>query len=278
MGYELHHGDALTVLRTMPSESVQTCVTSPPYWNLRDYGMDGQIGLESTLAEYVARLVEVFEEVRRVLRDDGVLWLNLGDAMKDKNRLGIPHRVVFALQDAMWIWRDEIVWSKPNPMPESVTDRTTKAHEFMFLLAKQPAYYYDAVAVMEPVTRKTDCAAASSIFGAKSSQRGGKESSRLGKEWLKNIRNRRSVWTVATKPYSGAHFAVFPPKLITPCILAGSRAGDTVLDCFSGSGTTGAVALEHGRNYIGIELNPAYIELAHERIRNTQPQLQAVPA
>lgn len=280
----LMQGDCLEVLRTMPSNSVQMCVTSPAYWGLRDYGIDGQIGLESTPAEYVAKLVAVFNEVHRVLKDNGTLWLNLGDSynsapvgrfsgggFKDKsaqngtrdfsgvitsgqlnklaasglppkNRMGIPHRVVFALQDAGWIWRDEIVWQKPAIMPESVTDRTSKSHEFIFLLAKNAEYFYDAAAIAEPSRNQNE------------------------------TRNKRSVWTVATQPYSGAHFAVFPPKLVEPCILAGSKVGDTVLDCFSGSGTTGAVAVEHGRDYIGIELNPAYIELARTRIDTAQLQ------
>jgi DNA modification methylase len=272
--YELKCGDALAVLKTMESESVQCCVTSPPYFGLRDYGHDGQIGQEPTLVEYVARLVDVFGEVRRVLKDDGTCWVNLGDAMKDKNRVGIPHRVVFALQDAGWIWRDEIVWSKPNPMPESVTDRTTKAHEFIFLLAKQPVYYYDAAAVVEPAIGDP-----SKNKGNRRRFNGGHDVGGDRQDNLRNdptpisTRNKRSVWTCSTAMYPGAHFATFPKELIKPCVLAGSRVGDTVLDCFNGSGTTGAVALEQGRSYIGIELNPEYIDLSVKRLEAVQPRL-----
>lgn len=334
--YELKQGDALAVLKTMPSESVQCCVTSPPYFGLRNYGHDGQIGLEPTPAEYVSKLVAVFEEVRRVLRSDGVCWINLGDSyaanrgsgnqgigakqatntganlgrltvpdgFKAKDRMGIPHRVVFALQDAGWYWRDEIVWHKVNPMPESVTDRTTKAHEFIFLLTKSERYYYDHEAIKEPAKESSIARLGRGVsdehkniegapgqtphslhqprphkpvlFGGNKAEGYGTRI-HSGKEWQPsegaNMANKRSVWSVATQPYAEAHFATYPPKLIEPCILAGSRADDTVLDCFNGSATTGSVALEHGRNYIGIELNPEYIALSLDRLEAVQPRL-----
>ena len=276
-------GDCIEQMKTLPDESVHCCVTSPPYWGLRDYGRVGQIGLEPTPEAYVAKMVEVFREVRRVLRDDGTCWLNLGDSyaggkqgndsfgdgtstlnnggkntktgekmpskqrkpppgLKPKDLVGIPWRVAFALQSDGWYLRQDIIWSKPNPMPESVTDRCTKAHEYIFLLAKSAQYYYDAEAVKENIG----------------------EESRRSKSF-RNGRNKRSVWTVATAPYSGAHFATFPPALITPCILAGCPQGGTVLDPFGGSGTVGEVAEAHGRNSILIELNPAYVKMAEKR-------------
>lgn len=304
----LLNGDCLTVLRALPDESVQCCVTSPPYFGLRDYGVDGQIGLEQSPDAYVAKLVEVFREVRRVLRDDGVLWLNLGDSyamstigssgkgknatnkgtlisdrrwriadgLKPKDLIGIPWRVAFALQADGWWLRQDIIWAKSNPMPESVRDRCTKAHEYIFLMSKSAKYFYDADAVREPLQ-------ASSIKRNQTGWNGDEYrgyvngpqnhmSMYLGSDAAKAAthRNRRSVWTVSTKPYSGAHFAVFPPDLIEPCILAGSREGDTVLDPFGGSGTTAAVAKKHGRNAILVELNPQYCDLAIERIKATK--------
>lgn len=266
-------GDAVTRLRELPEGCVQTCVTSPPYWGLRDYGHAWQLGLEATPEAYVAALVDVFREVRRVLRDDGTIWVNLGDSyagsrgaqsrehagkhapnvsalkaaqirtgllrtpgLKPKDLVGIPWLVAFALRADGWYLRSDIIWAKRNPMPESVTDRPTKAHEYIFLLAKSARYYYDAAAIREPCSARKDGA------------------------------NKRTVWSVATHPFAGAHFATFPPALITPCILAGCPVGGTVLDPFAGIGTTGMVALRHGRSFIGCELNPAYALMAKDRI------------
>jgi len=263
-------GDCIAGLRTLPDASVHCCVTSPPYWGLRDYGHDGQIGLEKTPDAYVARMVEVFREVRRVLRDDGTLWLNLGDSyagstmtanLKQKDLVGVPWRVAFALQADGWWLRQDIIWHKPNPMPESVRDRCTKAHEYVFLLTKSERYFYDAEAVSEESVGRER-------FGnwIKGQPCPDRQDNHRQDMTPTTTRNRRSVWTVTTKPYSGAHFAVMPPDLVEPCIRAGCPEGGTVLDPFAGSGTTLAVAAELGRNAIGCELNPDYIELAERRI------------
>lgn len=311
--YRLIQGDCLDVLRGMEAGSVQTAITSPPYFGLRDYGVDGQIGLEETPAAYVAKLVDVFREVRRVLRDDGTVWLNLGDSYAgagysnhyntggaqrseggkqrhllqtgkgNKQLLGIPFRVAFALQEDGWILRADIIWAKSNPMPESVKDRPTKAHEYIFLLSKQPRYYYDAEAVREPLAETT---LERNQYGRPRDQHkhfanGQKHSNDNMPSHHRDMnctpagRNRRSVWTVSTTPYKGAHFAVFPPKLIEPCVLAGCPTGGVVLDPFAGSGTTGEVALRHGRRFIGIELNADYIKLAEARL-TSQPERLAV--
>ena len=323
-------GDCRDTMRDLKAQGVrvQCCVTSPPYYGLRDYGQPGQIGLEKTPAEYVAALVEVFEGVRELLADDGVLWLNLGDSyagagysnhtkgkgfngaqreqggkqrhsygtgMKNKDLMGIPWRVAFALQEAGWYLRQDIIWHKPNPMPESVTDRCTKAHEYLFLLSKSERYFFDAEAIKEEsVTddprRPYGSKGAWDMDGRPEEQRpngklrapanakrgdfNGKTNGLPGREAFRaftETRNRRSVWTVPTQPYSGAHFATFPPALIEPCILAGSRPGDTVLDCFFGSGTTGEVAGNFGRQWIGCELNPDYAPL--QRARTAQAGL-----
>ncbi len=311
MTFNIHAGDVLTVLADIPSESVHCVVTSPPYWGLRDYGVDGQIGLESTPDEYVARMVAVFREVRRVLRDDGTLWLNLGDSyntgtttesqpsgdtdvgywqkadklgrprvnwpgLKVKDLCGIPWRVAFALQSDGWYLRSDIIWAKPNPMPESVKDRPTKAHEYLFLMTKAARYWYDAAAVAE----------ASDKFhavGPRHRTRGNghrnDEDKALGGSQCQvtESRNRRTVWTVATQPFPEAHFSTFPPKLIEPCVLAGCPVGGTVLDPFCGSGTTGVVALNNHRDFIGIELNPEYVAMAEARIeRETAQQRMAL--
>ena len=266
---------------TLPAKSIQCCVTSPPYYGLRDYGNAAQIGIESSPAAYVEKLVAVFREVWRVLADDGVLWLNLGDTyagsnrgvmgdgLKPKDLIGIPWRVAFALQDDGWTFRSDIIWAKPNAMPESVTDRPTKAHEYLFLLTKQAKYYYDADAIKEPSTGQTG-AAASFKRTTKDHLIPNQSAVQHRNERPETIdtgtRNKRSVWTIATKPYKGAHFATMPPALVEPCILAGSRKGDTILDPFAGSSTVGKVALQYERNYIGIDLNPSYIELSKERI------------
>lgn len=308
----IYTGNCLDILPTLPAQSVHCVVTSPPYWGLRDYGHADQLGMEATPAEYVAHMVQVFREVWRVLRDDGTLWLNLGDSyanntsagdkifgnaefnanrpsrsatktaaraipdgLKPKNLVGIPWRVAFALQDDDWILRQDIIWHKPNPMPESVQDRCTKAHEYVFLLTKQPRYYYDAEAVKE---ENSPTSKMGGVYANDSKQtQCGNGHSGIAAEGKINIwagRNRRSVWTVTTSPYKGAHFATMPPKLVEPCVLAGCPVGGVVLDPFAGSGTTGAVAVGHGRNFVGIELNPAYVALAEERIGNSQPALQ----
>jgi DNA modification methylase len=317
MDHRIIQGDCIEGLRTLPDASVHCCVTSPPYWGLRDYGHDGQIGLESTPEAYVARMVEVFREVRRVLRDDGTCWVNLGDSyaattkgsggtgkstlvgtpndengqiftprrldigsLKPKDLVGIPWRVAFALQADGWWLRQDIIWHKPNPMPESVRDRCTKAHEYVFLLTKSDRYFYDAEAVSEPVSCVRGPGNKKPLKGVeedgeKHRTRAGlhKAAERWREEGPPESRNRRSVWTITTKPYSGAHFAVMPPDLVEPCIKAGCPEGGTVLDPFAGSGTTLAVAAELGRSGIGCELNPEYIELANQRIAKSREKV-----
>ena len=295
-------GDVRQQLAQIESGTVQTCVTSPPYWGLRDYGNDGQIGLEESPEAFVQNLVKVFQEVKRVLKDDGTLWLNLGDSysgsgkgpagnlgkthdernmetkhsaivpagLKPKDLVGIPWRVAFALQADGWYLRQDIIWAKPNVMPESVRDRCTKSHEYIFLLTKSPKYYYDHVAIKEPV-------AASSLKRAESGWKSDRPSAKVGKEGIDievmgkrfvnpEGRNKRDVWFIPTASFKGAHFAVMPEALVEPCVLAGSKEGDIVLDPFTGSGTVGVVALKHGRNFLGVELNPEYAEIAYKRI------------
>lgn len=369
MAYTLYTGSCLDILPTLPAKSVHCVVTSPPYYGLRDYGVDGQIGLEETPDAYVQRMVEVFRQVHRVLRDDGVVWLNLGDTwaanrsyqaidnkhidvgnhrgskvppgIKAKDLIGIPWMVAFALRTDGWYLRSDVIWAKPNPMPESVRDRPTKAHEYIFLLTKSAKYFYDAEAIKEPAKQHTGKAAMFARSGAVADHvlpgqnAAVHRSGRTDKVDAVNGRNKRSVWAVSPKPYKGAHFATFPPDLIEPCILAGTSQHGvcsdcgapwerivevvgrerqrwakgaavvdaqygsvgktsvlataeiaikqtvgwqptctcgtecvpaTVLDPFSGSGTTGMVALRHGCNYIGVDLNPAYNDMAHERI------------
>lgn len=313
-------GDCRESLRGLPDQSVHTCITSPPYFGLRDYGHDGQIGLEPTPDEFVAALVEVFREVRRVLRDDGTLWLNLGDSyarnpakgqhkpgqsggknayvydrgngrasatflgygLKEKDLIGIPWRVAFALQSDGWYLRQDIIWHKPNPMPESVRDRCTKAHEYIFLLSKSPKYYYDHEAVKEPaVCGHSGRSASFKREGSKRAQAipgqtfGTHRPDRDDVDYSGETRNRRTVWTVPTRPFKGAHFATFPPDLIEPCVLAGSPPGGLVLDPFGGAGTTGVVAKRLGRRSILCELNPEYAEMADARINEAgiQPLL-----
>lgn len=264
LGSMILQGDALHILTRLPDECVQAAVTSPPYWGLRDYGIQGQIGLEDALPQYINRLVAVFNEARRVLKPDGILWLNIGDGytsgnrgwrapdkknparamntrpntpegLKPKDLLGVPWRLAFALQQDGWYLRSDIIWNKPNAMPESVKDRPTRAHEYIFMLTKSEKYYYDYRAVTE-------------LNG------GGKP------------RNRRSVWDINTQPFPDAHFATFPPDLVAPCILASTRVGDYVLDPFFGSGTVGLVCERLRRNYIGIELHPEYVKMATRRL------------
>jgi len=260
------HGDCLEVLATLPAESVHCCVTSPPYWGLRDYGVPGQFGLEPTVGEYIAKLVDIFREVRRVLRHDAVLWLNLGDCLKDKQLQGVPWRVAFALQDDGWWLRSDIIWAKPNPMPESVRDRPTKAHEYVFLLAKSPTYYFDAAAVREPHSRSWWNEIPSRPGNPDRKDGGGRQGCNETAG-----RNIRSVWTIATSPYADAHFATFPPELARRCILAGCPIDGVVLDPFAGAATTLLVADRLQRRSIGIELNPAYVAMAVERTRQDAP-------
>lgn len=308
MDYRIIAGDCIEGMRRLEDQSVNCVVTSPPYFGLRDYGHDGQIGLEASPDAFVAKLVEVFREVRRVLRDDGTLWLNLGDSyasyrdgkatpdttrgesvgtlvpkgmaanrkaatftgspIKHKDLIGIPWRVAFALQADGWYLRQDIIWSKPNPMPESVTDRCTKSHEYIFLLSKSPRYYFDSEAIKEdsvysgpPKPGKS----AQTAYTGLPTHKG-----QLGVGGADGKRNRRSVWNVSTKPFKGAHFATFPPDLIRPCILAGCPKDGTVLDPFGGSGTTALVALEEGRKAVLCELNTDYIALAHKRLEGLQ--------
>lgn len=332
-------GDAIERLRELPDECVNTVVTSPPYWGLRDYGVAGQIGLEATPGEYVAKIVSVFREVRRVMRTDATLWLNLGDSyagsgrgrngdgtchvdpntkqatnrgshagvlqkrdmhdasvesgvigrnwvspppgLKCKDLVGVPWRVAFALQADGWWLRSDIIWAKPNPMPESVTDRPTKAHEYIFLLSKSETYHYDGDAIREraigdpggnivptkgagdPMMRTRN---GLHLAQARAREAGGFEH-----------RNRRTVWTVTTAQFPEAHFATFPETLVQPCILAGSPAGGVVLDPFMGSGTTALVALKAARRFVGVELNPQYAEMARKRIEPELTQLQLSP-
>lgn len=299
-------GDTRLVMPNLPDGVFHTCVTSPPYFGLRDYGHGDQIGLEPAPDDFVQALVEVMREVRRVLRDDGTLWLNLGDSyagggsggrdperwpkqsrndhktqhtkkgtgLADKNLIGVPWLVAFALQADGWILRQDIVWHKPNPMPESVRDRCTKAHEYIFLLSKSPTYYFDADAIKEPASKNTHARRAkggSVKVTQKTAQAGfmvknnASMSQAISGEILP-FRNKRSVWTVAPQPFKGAHFATFPPDLIEPCILAGAPVGGLVLDPFAGAGTTGLVAKRHGREFVGIELNPEYAAMAEARI------------
>jgi DNA modification methylase len=264
-------GDAREQLQRLSESSVQCVVTSPPYFRLRDYGMSGQIGKEATLDAFVAALVEVFREVRRVLRDDGTLWLNLGDSYGEgKSLLGVPWRVAFALQADGWHLRQDIIWHKPNPMPESVRDRCTKAHEYLFLLTKSERYYFDSKALKEPASGRTT--GNRSHKYTKAYEDGTTEEHRTKAGLLAaadvvwETRNRRSVWTVASAPFREAHFATFPPGLIEPCILAGSRPGDIVLDPFGGAGTTALVSRKHKRSSIYIDLNPEYAALARKRL------------
>jgi DNA modification methylase len=311
MNWRVIQGDTRDGLRSLPEQSVHTCVTSPPYWGLRDYGHAGQIGLEQTPDQYVAQLVEVFREVRRVLRDDGTIWVNLGDsygriggkdgtgssdgatgrgdnarrnipigAIKEKDLIGIPWRVAFALQADGWYLRSDIIWAKPNPMPESVTDRPTKGHEYLFLLAKAPRYYYDAAAIAEESSDESGWAKQRArgidtwTYGtAAGGTRVNNTNGIGGTAGQVGTRNRRTVWTITTQPFPEAHFATFPEALVEPCIKAGSPVGGLVLDPFSGSGTTGVVALKQGRSYVGMELNPEYVQMSRRRIGEVAPLL-----
>lgn len=321
-------GDAVKSLAQMAESSVDCCVTSPPYWGLRNYNVDGQIGIEKTPSEYVENIRAVFREVFRILKPKGTLWLNLGDSyaskwacnrrsemgagsppieqrqdrlagLKEKDLIGIPWRVAFALQSDGWYLRSDIVWVKPNCMPESVTDRPTRAHEYIFLFSKSKKYFYNADAIKEPCSESTEKRLAQDVEnqagstrangGAKtngpmkavaSKQRGhSRRHDGFNERWdqmpkpeqCSGLRNKRDVWTVAPANYKGAHFATFPTDLIIPCVLAGCPSGGTVLDPFAGSGTSGEVAMSLGRNFVGIELNPDYVKLIHRRLLMAQP-------
>ncbi len=328
-------GDALAKLRELPDGSVRCCVTSPPYWGLRDYGVSGRLGLEATPAEYVRSMVAVFREVKRVLADDGTLWLNLGDSyarsggktegmsrhwdgreadpggqhqtrhvdnlegfFKPKDLIGIPWRVAFGLQEDGWYLRSDIIWAKPHPMPESVTDRPTKAHEYVFLLSKSERYFYDADAISTPAAEssvsrlsqstlseqngseranggaKTN-GAMRAVFGGRNKHAGYENRKHSGREdegnYIENGVNARTVWVIPTQSFKEAHFATFPPELPRRCILAGSAIGDTILDPFGGAGTTGLVADRLNRSAILIELNPKYAQMAERRIHADAP-------
>jgi len=308
-------GDARKRLAELPAGSVRTCVTSPPYFGLRDYGEADQIGLEETPDAYVAEMVALFREVWRVLADDGTLWLNLGDSyagsgkganadgsvtatgkqatskgttigtfakgftgdgLKPKDLIGIPWRVAFALQADGWYLRSDIIWHKPNPMPESVTDRPTKSHEYVFLLSKSPRYYYDHEAIKEDAIHSLDRRAGEGRLTYEGKRQGNGGTGQEAFVSIKDKRNKRDVWTIATKPFKGAHFAVMPEALVEPCVLAGSAEGDTVLDPFTGSGTVAVVANRLGRNFVGTELNPEYGEIAKNRITDSNPMFNEV--
>lgn len=273
---KIEFGDCRETMRRWACENVkvQTCVTSPPYFGLRNYGgHHGQIGLEKSLDEYISTMVEVFQCVRDVLADDGTLWVNIGDGYgAGKQLLGVPWRLAFALQADGWILRQDIIWHKPNPMPESVQDRCTKAHEYIFLLSKSKKYYFNHVAIKQPIkgvpeTRNKNAEGYQADYAH--GDRFSKGERVFGADGMANKRN---VWTVALRPYKGAHFAVYPPALIEPCILAGSKPNDIVLDPFMGSGTTAQVAIQHGRQYLGCELNPDYNSLQQERIAKAVSQ------
>ena len=343
MSYEIMQLDVLAGLARLQDNSVHCVVTSPPYWGLRDYGVAGQLGLESTPSEFIGKMVQVFREVRRVLRPDGTCWVNMGDSyansgacgggspldnrtygsgggtpagrktdtiaqrkigsrvgfgLKPKDLCGIPWRLAIALQEDGWWLRQDIIWAKPNPMPESVTDRCTKAHEYLFLLTKRESYFFDAKAIQESCSKGD---AGSSYVSGKTAihqegragttqrrvkvpggwdqgegahgtiHRAGRTEATYQEYEADGRRNKRSVWTIAPQAYPEAHFATFPEALVTPCVLAGCPEGGTVLDPFSGSGTTGVVALRYQRNYIGIELNPEYVEMSRRRIRCDRP-------
>jgi DNA modification methylase len=305
---KIYHGDSLTVLKTLPDECIDMICTSPPYWGLRDYGVDGQIGLEETPELYVQKMVEVFGECRRILKPKGTLWLNLGDTyynyrgsndysnkqtisnnnahklysatgkknfkqenIKSKDLIGIPWLVAFALRADGWYLRQDIIWHKPNPMPESVKDRCTKAHEYIFLLSKSAKYYYDNEAIRTEAEDYSIKRVKKGWYGNKlldgKTYNGQHHTEMMGERWCDGKANKRSVWTVNNNGFSEAHFATFPEDLIKPMILAGCPQGGIVFDPFMGAGTTALVALTLHRQFAGIELNPEYIKIAEKRIK-----------
>lgn len=270
MSNKLYTGDAKTVLATLPENSVQLCVTSPPYYNLREYKKQAQIGQEGQVADYIENLFQVFFELYRVIKPDGLLFLNLGDCYKNGILGGIPWRVALDLHDNTdWILRSDIIWAKTNPMPSSVKNRPTSSHEYIFMFSKSLDYYYNNEAIMEPL--KYPKAKAIKFGGDKYPNSGETDSTYSGNLYdaskLKG-RNKRDVWQVSTGGFKGGHFAAYPKKLIEPCILAGSREGDIIIDPFNGSGTTGVVAIEHKRQYIGIDINEEYVKISQTRIED----------
>lgn len=306
---KIYNMGCLDGLQLLDGESIDCCVTSPPYWGLRDYGVSGQIGCEPVPDEYISNLVTIFQEVKRVLKKDGTLWVNIGDSyssvhtgghksvkstvgnneigiqeirqtklspqkygLKEKELVGIPWMLAFALRADGWYLRQDIIWAKPNPMPESVTDRCTKSHEYIFLLTKSPKYYFDANAIKE------DCVQSDDKIRDRSSDKLNTTPGRTKSGGLKKNnytkRNKRDVWFIATRPYRGAHFATFPKTLIEPCVLAGCPEGGVVLDPFMGAGTTALVAAQNNRDFIGFELNKEYCELANDRIQQTVGELK----
>jgi len=300
---KIYLGDSLEILKTFPDDCVDMCVTSPPYYGLRDYGEKEQIGLEKTPEQYVQKLVNIFREVKRILKPEGTFWLNIGDSYagtgtgqkdaviasfgkikdfkdvgyvktklngyKSKDLIGIPWMVAFALRNDGWYLRQDIIWAKPNPMPEPVKDRCTKAHEYIFLLSKNQKYYYDSDSIKEKCNWNGQS-------GAKNYNWEKDGRSKNENQTPKEYANKRDVWTITTKPYKEAHFATFPQALIKPMILAGCPEGGIVLDPFMGAGTTAVVCKKLHRNYLGIELNPKYIELANKRIEKTRETLFAI--
>lgn len=323
----IYEGDCIEGLKTLPENTIDCCITSPPYFGLRDYGNDGQIGLEETPELYVSKMVEVFTQVKRVLKNEGTLWLNLGDSYahsmrqsgvehagklsqnnkgqikdsfkplqkgyKEKDLIGIPWMVAFALRSSGWYLRQDIIWAKPNPMPESVTDRCTKSHEYIFLMSKSSKYYYDADAIKTPIADASVQRLQQDVENQNGSNRVpgktngsmkavGKVKGNIDAAFLGNaptnyyrcgesgdgMANKKSVWTVTTRPFSEAHFATFPERLITDCVKAGCPENGIILDPFMGAGTTALVAKKLNRNYVGFELNPAYIEIAEKRLYN----------
>ena len=297
MNYTIIEGDCIQKMKELPEKSINTCVTSPPYYALRNYQMDGQVGVEESPDDYVQKIVQVFREVRRVLKDDGTIWINLGDSyagsggagnqfdqienglspykqtgspkdigLKPKDLIGIPWRVAFALQADGWYLRSDIIWHKPNPMPESVKDRPTKSHEYIFLMSKNRTYYYDQESIKTPVKQENMKGTTTHKRSTKDWGDGTGVKTHNGFDKSYDMANKRDVWTVPTDKFEGQHFATFPKELIKPCILAGCPEGGTVLDPFNGSGTTCIVSLQNNRKYIGIELNPEYCIIAHKRI------------
>lgn len=278
-------GDSLSILKKIPSSTVDCIVTSPPYYGQRDYAVDGQLGGEDTPKEYVTKLADLFDECRRVLKDTGTLWLNLGDKYLDGNLLGMPWRVALELQDRGWILRNDIIWHKPNAMPHSAKNRLTTDHEYIFFFTKRGAnYFYDQDAIREEhvtFSEKSKMKGGKNHFGKnggtpENGKNGGNSNlhdGRWDQAFHPNGRNKRTVWNVPLSKFRDAHFAVFPEKLIEPCILAGCPANGVVLDPFFGSGTTGVVASKFGRKYMGLELNPEYVEIAKKRLSNVQINL-----
>ena len=292
---KIYQGDSLGVLKTLEENTIDCCVTSPPYYALRDYGVDGQIGLEETPEKYIERLTEVFKEVHRVLKPNGTMWLNIGDSyagncsvtstgrcgmgkpreridhrvfdgIKPKDLIGIPWMLAFSLRNAGWYLRQDIIWHKPNPMPESVTDRCTKSHEYIFLMSKSQKYYFDYEAIQEEAVTQADRRIGKRVTDD-GKRKGGADEAYV-------VRNKRDVWSINVMPNKEAHFATYPPKLVSTCILAGCPEGGIVLDPFMVSGTTGLVANKLGRHYVGIELNPQYVEIAKRRMGLEDSQIK----